>query len=186
MVGRAGTGKTHTLGTLRAVYESAGWTVIGLAPSARAARGAAGRIGDRVDDDRPAPRRATHHHATTIVVVDEAAMAGTRDLAAIIDQAIRVGAKVVLVGDHHQLPEVAAGGAFRAALDTLGDRVVELTVNRRQQHRLGTGRPRPAPPRRRPPPRSPPTTTTVVSSSPTTPTTSTPGLADWHTTHGDG
>ena len=61
-------------------------------------------------------------------------MAGTRDLAAVIDQATRVGAKVVLVGDHHQLPEVAAGGAFRAALDTLGDRVVELTVNRRQQH----------------------------------------------------
>ncbi|MGH2477720.1 MAG: MobF family relaxase, partial [Candidatus Limnocylindrales bacterium] len=38
MVGRAGTGKTHTLGTLRQVYEHAGWTVIGLAPSARAAR----------------------------------------------------------------------------------------------------------------------------------------------------
>ena len=40
----------------------------------------------------------------------------------------------MLVGDHRQLPEVAAGGAFRAALDTLGDRVVELTVNRRQQN----------------------------------------------------
>ena len=61
-------------------------------------------------------------------------MAGTRDLAAVVDQAAAVGAKVVLVGDHHQLPEVAAGGAFRAALDTLGDRVVELTVNRRQHH----------------------------------------------------
>ena len=61
-------------------------------------------------------------------------MAGVRDIAAIIDQATRVGAKVVLVGDHHQLPEVGAGGAFRAALGTLGTRVVELTVNRRQQH----------------------------------------------------
>ena len=61
-------------------------------------------------------------------------MAGVRDLAAVIDYVTRVGAKVVLVGDHHQLPEVAAGGGFRAALDTLGGRVVELTVNRRQQH----------------------------------------------------
>ena len=61
-------------------------------------------------------------------------MAGTRDIAAVIDQATFVGAKVVLIGDHHQLPEVTAGGAFRAALDTLGGRVVELTVNRRQQH----------------------------------------------------
>jgi ATP-dependent exoDNAse (exonuclease V) alpha subunit len=67
-------------------------------------------------------------------VVDEAGMGGVRDIATIIDQATRVGAKVVLVGDHHQLPEVGAGGAFRAALDTLGARVVELTVNRRQQH----------------------------------------------------
>ena len=61
-------------------------------------------------------------------------MAGLRDLARVIDQVTRVGAKVVLVGDHHQLPEVAAGGGFRAALDTLGGRVAELTVNRRQQH----------------------------------------------------
>ena len=67
-----------------------------------------------------------------LVVIDEAAMAGTRDIAAVVDQATAVGAKVMLVGDHHQLPEVAAGGAFRAALDTLGDRVVELTTNRRQ------------------------------------------------------
>lgn len=33
IVGRAGTGKTHTLGTLRTVYEQSGFTVIGLAPS---------------------------------------------------------------------------------------------------------------------------------------------------------
>jgi hypothetical protein len=68
-----------------------------------------------------------------VIVVDEAAMAGTRDIAAIVAQAADAGAKVLLVGDHHQLPEVAAGGAFRATLDVLGSRVVELTVNRRQQ-----------------------------------------------------
>src|SRR5690606_1912832 len=63
-----------------------------------------------------------------------AGMAGTRELAAIIDQAVATGAKVLLVGDDRQLPEVAHGGAFRAAQATLGDRVVELTVNRRQRH----------------------------------------------------
>jgi ABC-type proline/glycine betaine transport system ATPase subunit len=26
MVGRAGTGKTHTLGTVRSIYEAAGWS----------------------------------------------------------------------------------------------------------------------------------------------------------------
>ncbi len=59
-------------------------------------------------------------------------MAAVRDLARVVDQVTRVGAKLILVGDHHQLPEVAAGGGFRAALDVLGDRVAELTVNRRQ------------------------------------------------------
>ena len=41
---------------------------------------------------------------------------------------------MILVGDHHQLPEIAAGGGFRAALDTLGNRACELTINRRQHH----------------------------------------------------
>ncbi len=134
MVGRAGTGKTHTLGTLRTAYEEAGWTVIGLAPSARAAR--------ELQDGSGIPSTTIARHlveqrtitSMTVVVVDEAAMAGTRDVAAIVDQATTAGAKVVLVGDHHQLPEVAAGGAFRAALGTLGERVVELAVNRRQHH----------------------------------------------------
>ena len=134
MVGRAGTGKTHTLGTLRAAYEDAGWSVIGLAPSARAAREL--QEGSGIESTTIARHLVEQRTitTTTVVVVDEAAMAGTRDVAAIVDQATAVGAKVVLVGDHHQLPEVAAGGAFRAALDTLGDQVVELTVNRRQQH----------------------------------------------------
>ena len=134
MVGRAGTGKTHTLGTLRSIYEQAGWDVIGLAPSARAARElehGAGIVSTTIARHVVEQREIT---TTTLVIVDEAGMGGVRDIATVIDQAARVGAKIVLVGDHHQLPEVSAGGAFRAALDTVGGRVVELTVNRRQQH----------------------------------------------------
>jgi conjugative relaxase-like TrwC/TraI family protein len=134
MVGRAGTGKTHTLGTLRQIYASVGWNLVGLAPSARAARelqDGSGIASTTIARHRVEQRTIT---ATTLVVIDEAAMAGTRDVAAIIDQATAAGAKVLLVGDHHQLPEVSTGGAFRAALDTLGDRAVELTINRRQRH----------------------------------------------------
>ena len=132
MVGRAGTGKTHTLGTLRAVYEAAGWDVIGLAPSARAAReiqDGAGIVSSTIARHLVEQREIT---ANTLIVIDEAAMAGTRDIAALVDQATRHGAEIVLVGDHRQLPEVSASGAFRAALTTLDGRVVELTVNRRQ------------------------------------------------------
>ena len=134
LVGRAGTGKTHALGTVRGLYEAAGWDVVGLAPSARAAREL--QDGARIESTTIARHRVEHRevNSKTLVVIDEAAMAGTRDLAAVVAQAADAGAKVILVGDHHQLPEVAAGGAFRAALDALGDRVVELTTNRRQVH----------------------------------------------------
>ncbi|MDP9332194.1 MAG: AAA family ATPase, partial [Actinomycetota bacterium] len=69
-----------------------------------------------------------------VVVVDEAGMAGTRDLAYIVAAVTDAGGKVVLAGDHHQLPEIAAGGAFRAVCDLLGTDACELTINRRQRH----------------------------------------------------
>ena len=37
LVGRAGAGKTHILGVVRILYEDAGFEIVGLAPSARAA-----------------------------------------------------------------------------------------------------------------------------------------------------
>ena len=50
--------------------------------------------------------------ANTVVVVDEASMVGTRKLAQLLEHAEPASAKVVLVGDHYQLPEIDAGGAF--------------------------------------------------------------------------
>jgi hypothetical protein len=65
-----------------------------------------------------------------VVVVDEAAMVGTRKLARLLTHAQTAGAKVVLVGDRHQLPEIDAGGAFAGLAKRLG--VTALTENRRQ------------------------------------------------------
>ena len=39
---------------------------------------------------------------------------------------------MILVGDHHQLPEIAAGGGLATAIEHLPGGVAELTVNRRQ------------------------------------------------------
>ncbi len=47
--------------------------------------------------------------ARTVVVVDEAAIVGTRKLARLLDHAEAARAKIVLVGDHYQLPEIDAG-----------------------------------------------------------------------------
>jgi hypothetical protein len=67
-----------------------------------------------------------------VVVVDEAAMVGTRKLERLLAHAELAGAKVVLIGDPCQLPEIEAGGAFAGIARRFG--AVELTDNRRQHH----------------------------------------------------
>ena len=49
----------------------------------------------------------------SLVIVDEAGMAGTLDLAAVVDYAAGRGASVRLVGDDRQLAAVGAGGVLR-------------------------------------------------------------------------
>ena len=59
-------------------------------------------------------------------------MADIRTLEAVVTRQVAAGGRVLLVGDHHQLPEVGAGGGFAAATAHAGC-VAELTVNRRQR-----------------------------------------------------
>ena len=67
-----------------------------------------------------------------VVVIDEASMVGTRHLAAVSDLVEQVEGKLILIGDDHQLPEIDAGGLFRALTNRLP--AVELTDNIRQRH----------------------------------------------------
>ncbi len=136
VVGVAGSGKTFALGATRDAWERSGYRVLGAALSARAAgelqegSGIPSTTLARLlaDLDRP---NADGLPPQCVLVVDEAAMVGTRQLARLLDHACGDGAKVVLVGDHHQLAEIDAGGAF-AALAVCLD-AVELTENRRQR-----------------------------------------------------
>ncbi|MGD9998747.1 MAG: MobF family relaxase, partial [Ilumatobacteraceae bacterium] len=134
LVGRAGTGKTYTLAAVASAYRAAGWATIGVAPSARAAREL--EIGAGIASFT-VPRFDHHRNdhpltADTVVIVDETGMCGTVDLHHVITTARQAGAKVILVGDHHQLPEVQAGGGLANAIAILGEHVCELTINRRQ------------------------------------------------------
>src|SRR5947209_19872581 len=70
--------------------------------------------------------------AGEILVLDEAAMVGSADLAAVVDAVEAAGAKLVLVGDHHQLGAVEAGGLFR--LLAADSRAAELHQVRRFVH----------------------------------------------------
>ncbi len=135
VIGAAGTGKTYALGVARAAWEEAGHPVLGCAPSARAAQEL--QAGSEIPSstlhlllaalDRPHSRGFS---PGTVVVVDEAAMVGTVQLARLCEHAARDRAKVVLVGDHHQLPAIEAGGAFAALGQRLG--ASHLSDNQRQ------------------------------------------------------
>ncbi len=65
-----------------------------------------------------------------LVIVDEASLAGTFALDAIVEQALRSRAKVLLVGDPAQLSSVGAGGAFDMLVRDRGT-VPELSEVRR-------------------------------------------------------
>jgi AAA domain len=134
VVGRAGSGKTWTLGVAREAFQLDGYRVLGSAPTGITTVGLGQegfsdlRTVDRLLLDLG--RKRADLDAQTVLVVDEAAMVGTRKLAPLLEHAARAGSKVVLVGDDRQFASIDAGGGFRALRLRLG--ASELTENRRQ------------------------------------------------------
>jgi conjugative relaxase-like TrwC/TraI family protein len=130
----AGTGKTYTAGVLRELYESAGYTVIGVAPTGRGVRELSERAGiaSRTLDSRVlAIGQGYELAAASVVVFDEAGMASTRLSEQLLANAATVGAKVVAIGDPGQLVSVQAGGWLRAVSERLG--AIRLTEVMRQR-----------------------------------------------------
>ena len=135
VVGQAGTGKTFALGAAREAWEASGRRVLGAALARRAAReleeGAgipSTSVTALLEQLRRRPLSTFGRGA--VLVIDEAAMVPTRELAEVVERVRAAEAKLVLVGDHRQLPELGAGGAFRGLLTRVP--VIELTENRRQ------------------------------------------------------
>jgi conjugative relaxase-like TrwC/TraI family protein len=133
----AGAGKTFAFATARDAWERAGYRVIGAAHTGVAADELAMAAGIAsttiarllIGIDRGEPGGLDER---TVLVVDESGTAGTRDLARLLAEVDRTGAKAVLIGDPKQLPEIAAGGLFAALTTHLP--TIELKDNRRQQH----------------------------------------------------
>jgi conjugative relaxase-like TrwC/TraI family protein len=132
LVGPAGTGKTRTLAMLTMAWQvtHGPGSVVGLAPSATAAAEIA--LALRIPCETTAKwlhqrddamtEAAPSLAASTLVIVDEASMASTADLDAVLRHVTAAGAKLLLVGDHHQLGAVEAGGAFALLADTATER----------------------------------------------------------------
>ena len=134
-VGAAGTGKTTVMSIISELATQSGIPVVGTALAARTAAGfeTATGISSFTLTRLLGETKATGGLPTgAMVVVDEAGMVGSRQLAQVSDLVEEASGKLILIGDHHQLAEIEAGGLFAALTARLP--AVELTENVRQEH----------------------------------------------------
>lgn len=126
--GYAGTGKTYMLETVRKIAEKHEHKLIGLATSASAARTLQDSAGlesktihgflyryNGVINDRATIKgleKMTEDFKNTIVVVDEASLASTNQITALMKLSQELNFKVVYIGDTKQLNGVEAGKPF--------------------------------------------------------------------------
>ena len=138
LVGPAGTGKSRAIDAARLAWEAAGYDPIGLAPSAMAASVLSEEAGLSsetlakflVEAGSPSSARRLDHRS--VVILDETGMARSDDLAKLVSVARQAKAKLVLVGDPHQLGAVGPGGIFRTLVSDHGAH--ELETVRRFDH----------------------------------------------------
>ena len=132
--GRAGTGKSYTLGAVREAHQAAGYEVVGLAPT--------NSVAQDLKADGFANAATVHSELfrlkngrtawgdRTLVVVDEAAMLDSRVMGELLGEARRSGAKVILAGDDRQLASIERGGLFAELCQRHGS--AEITEVTRQ------------------------------------------------------
>lgn len=134
-VGFAGTGKSYLLGAAKEAWEAQGYRVQGATLSGIAAENLEGgsgiqsyTIANRIINWENGRERL---NSGDVLVIDEAGMVGSQQMAAIMNEAVQSGAKVVLIGDPQQLQAIDAGAAFRAISERVG--FSSLTEIRRQE-----------------------------------------------------
>jgi Ti-type conjugative transfer relaxase TraA len=133
--GRAGTGKSHTLGAIRDAHERAGHRAVGLAPTNAVAQdlraagfGEAGTVHAALFGLKNGRSEWDRH---TVVIVDEAAMLDARITGELLAVARSSGAKLILAGDDRQLASIERGGLFTELKARHG--AAEITEVTRQQ-----------------------------------------------------
>jgi ATP-dependent exoDNAse (exonuclease V) alpha subunit len=121
IVGAAGAGKTTAMELIVDQYRAAGYEIIGVAPSADAARQleSAG-----CDDTRTLAsalmmkQKEEDAGGKKIFIMDESGMVSAKDMDAFLQKADAEGARTILVGDPLQLAAVESGSPFAQMLET--------------------------------------------------------------------
>ena len=138
VTGGPGTGKTTVVKVICAVYEKIfGGNIAFAAPTGRASR----RLAESVDADADTLHRALglREHSeeannsidADLLVVDEVSMVDMA-LAYLLFKNLKPSTKLLLVGDHNQLPSVGAGNVLRELLQCGAIPVTKLDVVHRQ------------------------------------------------------
>ena len=137
LLGRAGTGKSYTLNSIREAYETAGYKVRGISLAGIAAEGLQNESGieSATIHLQLLKWRAGEDLLTSkdILVVDEAGIVGTRQMQTITAEVQARGAKVIFVGDNEQLPAIEAGGAFWGLMKRAGYYELNNIVRQKQE-----------------------------------------------------
>ena len=124
VIGHAGAGKTHMLSVAKEAWEECGYNIKGAALSGIAAENLAN--GSGITSKTVARYLLDWENnrekltSKDIFVIDEASMLGTRDVAKIMQEAEKSGAKLIMLGDPKQLQAIEAGAAFRRLAETEG------------------------------------------------------------------
>jgi hypothetical protein len=145
LVGQAGTGKGVIVSAAAQAWRREGYNVIGTAVAGATAKrlGADARLESSLTADalisRAQSGRVTLNSAT-VVVMDEAGMADTNRLAALTELTARSQSKLVLVGDHAQLPSIGAGGMFEQLQEQVPTAQVSEVRRARQAWERDAGR----------------------------------------------
>lgn len=138
MTGGPGTGKTTTLNAIISIFEKQGSSVLLAAPTGRAAKRMSDLTGREaktihrlleVAFDSGGRLRFKHNEnnplACDVLVVDEMSMVDVLLFESLLS-AVRLGCKLIMVGDSDQLPSVGAGNLLRDIISSKKVPVIEL------------------------------------------------------------
>lgn len=144
LTGGPGTGKTTTLNAIISIFEKKGDKVYLTAPTGRAAK----RMSDLTGREAKtihrllevvydsSDRQVFAHNENNpldcdVIVVDEMSMVDSILFEKLL-RALRLGCRLIMVGDFHQLPSVGAGNLLKDIISSKAVPVVELTEIFRQ------------------------------------------------------